>query len=98
LVSSGLKNGELLDAVPNAKAKSGSANDVLPLASGAYVQVNCQLLTVNGMGADGMVDLLVGEHGSKAHLPVGGVGQFDKSLLGGNQFMLDQASGLIQGF
>jgi hypothetical protein len=97
LVSSGLEHGELLNAVSNAKAQSGTANDVMPLASDACVKVNRKLFPVNGVRADGKLHLLVGEHGSKACLPVGGVGQFVESLLVSNQFKLDQASGLIQG-
>jgi hypothetical protein len=87
-----------LNAVTHTKAQSGSANDVLPLTPSAYVQINGKLFPVNGVRADGKPDLLVGEHGSKAHLPVGGVGLFVECLLGGDQFKLDQVSGFIQGF
>lgn len=68
---------------------SGAADDVLPLANGVVVKVKGKLFTVNRGTAIGIVQLLVGEHGPGADMPIEAIGVFGKGFLRLNQGLLD---------
>jgi hypothetical protein len=68
---------------------SGTADDVLPLAKGVVVKVKGKLFTVNQETALGPLQLLVGEHGPGADMPIEAIGVLGKGFLRLDQGLLD---------
>jgi hypothetical protein len=74
----------------NVFARSGTADDVLPLAKGVVFKVKGKLFTVNQGTTLGPLQLLMGEHGPGANIPIDPIGVFDKGFVGLSQLVFDQ--------
>ena len=73
----------------NIFTRSGTADDVLPLAKGVVFKVKDKLFTVNQETALGPLQLLVGEHGPGANIPIDTIGVLGKGFVCLGQGLLD---------